>query len=72
MVKLDYVQVNWKNHLNFLPYFPKGVVITTEESKLSVFNTTFTSLSYANGPGGLTEIRKTNISNKETRKNLKY
>lgn len=35
---------------------------TTESSKLSKFNTTFTSLAYANGPHGLDEIRKENIS----------
>lgn len=42
--------------------FSIGVVNTTESGKLSKFNTTFTSLAYANGASGLEEIRKTNIS----------
>ena len=32
---------------------------------LSHLNTTYTSLTYANGPGGLTEIRRVNLTNEQ-------
>ncbi|RMZ99235.1 alkaline phosphatase-like [Brachionus plicatilis] len=43
-----------------------GLVRSVEYGELSSDGYTFTSLSYGNGPGGLKEIRKRNLTEKET------
>lgn len=43
-----------------------GLVRSIEYGELSSAGYTFTSLSYGNGPGGLKEIRKRNLTEKET------
>ncbi len=43
-----------------------GISLSSSQNLTSQENTTFTSLLYANGPGGLKEIRKTNLTNEQT------